>query len=65
MKAYKNHPTEKFENLRQLYQASVDKYADRVLFKQKKEGEYEEYTYRRYGADVEALGTELCARGLS
>ncbi|MBQ8310979.1 MAG: AMP-binding protein [Clostridia bacterium] len=65
MKVYKNYPTEAFENLKQLYLASVEKYSDRVLFKQKSDNGYEEFTYRRYGADVEALGTALCARGLS
>ena len=64
MKLFKSHPTETYDNLRQLYLDSVDRYADRVLIKQRINDSYEEITYRRYGADVEALGTALLARSL-
>ena len=64
MKVYKNYPVEKITDFRQMYRASVDRFSDKILFRQKENGAYKDYSYRQYGADVEALGTELCARGL-
>lgn len=65
MKSFKNYPTEAFSNLREMYRASVDCYSDQILFRQKSSSGYEDITYRRYGADVEGLGTALVAQGLS
>ncbi len=64
MKDQKNYPSEVYPDLRHLYRASVEQYRDRILFRQKGDGEYRDITYRKFGEDVEALGTELCARGL-
>ncbi len=64
MKAQKNYPSEVYPDLRHLYRASVEQYRDRILFRQKGDGEYRDITYRKFGEDVDALGTELCARGL-
>ena len=64
MNAQKNYPSEVYPDLRHLYRASVEQYRDRILFRQKGDGEYRDITYRKFGEDVEALGTELCARGL-
>ena len=64
MKAQKNHPSEAYPDLRHLYRASVEQYRDRILFRQKGDGEYRDITYRKFGEDVDALGTELCARGM-
>ena len=65
MKEQKNYPSKVYPDLRHLYRESVETYHDRILFRQKGNGEYRDITYRKFGNDVEALGTELCARGLS
>jgi len=64
MKTQKNYSSEVYPDLRHLYRASVEQYRDRILFRQKGDGEYRDVTYRKFGEDVDALGTELCARGL-
>ena len=64
MATYKNYPTIVYENLKQMYHASAEKYGEKELFRQKVNGTYQSYSYNRYCSDVDALGTELCARGL-
>ena len=51
-------------SIREFFYASARIYADKPLFLQKENGEYKKYSYRQYKGDVEALGTELIARGL-
>lgn len=64
MQLHKSYPSETFEDLRRLYHTCTEKFKDRVLFRQKREGEYLDVTYRKYAEDVDAVGTELIARGL-
>ncbi len=64
MQLHKNYPSEAFEDLRRLYHTCTEKFKDRILFRQKGNGEYRDVTYRKYAEDVDAIGTELCARGL-
>ena len=52
------------ETIREFFYASAKKNADKTLFMEKIDGEYKNFSYRRYRSDVEALGTELLARGL-
>ena len=61
---HKNYPSETFEDLRQLYRTCTERYRDRILFRQKGDGEYRDVTYRRFAEDVDAVGTEMVARGL-
>lgn len=63
MKGYKNYPTEKFDHLKQLYLSAAEKYGAKALIREKVDGDWREYSFRRYAADVDALGTELFARG--
>ena len=63
MKGYKNYPTEKFDHLKQLYLTAAEKYGDKTLIREKVDGAWREYSFHRYAADVDALGTELCAGG--
>lgn len=63
-KNFKNYPTIVYDNLKQMYHASAEKYGEKELFRQKENGEYHSYSFNRYCSDVDALGTELCARGL-
>ncbi|MBQ7336598.1 MAG: AMP-binding protein [Clostridia bacterium] len=65
MKSYRNYPTEQYENLKQLYHASAEKFGDKIFAMEKINGEYQGVSFSRYAEDVDALGTELCARGLS
>ncbi len=47
--------------VRERLLATAGRYAERVAFRQKENGEYVEYSYRRFRSDVEALGTVLRA----
>ena len=51
------------ETIREFFYASAKKNAEKTLFMEKKDGEYKNFSYRRYRSDVEALGTELVGRG--
>ena len=64
MAKYQNYPTVVYENLKQMYHASAEKWGEKTLFMQKVDGEYRPYSFNRYCADVDALGTALLARGL-
>ena len=64
MANYQNYPTELFDNLKQIYHASAEKYGEKPLFLQKRNGVYENFSFRRYRNDVDALGTALLAHGL-
>ncbi len=65
MAKFKNYPVDYYDNLKQMYHASAEKFGEKTAFLQKINGKYEEISFRQYCADVDALGTELCARGLS
>lgn len=64
MQLHKNYPSETFEDLRTLYRVCTERFRDRILFRQKQGEEYLDVTYRKYAEDVDAIGTELIARGL-
>ncbi len=65
MAPYQNYKTEVYDDLKQLYHASAEHFGNKPLFWQKHGSHYESITYYRFRADVDALGTALCARGLS
>jgi len=64
MAAYQNYETERYDDLKQMLHACAEKYGNKLLFTQKVNGVYERYGYRRYCADVCALGSELLSREL-
>ena len=64
MAKIKNYPVVHYKNLKEMLTSSVELYADCPAFKEKIDGVWHTWTYREYGADVNALGTELLARGL-
>ncbi len=63
MAKYQNYPTEVYENLKQMYHTSAEKFGDKAAFMQKEGGEYKSISFREYCFDVDALGTALLARG--
>lgn len=63
MKSYHNYPVDVYENLKQVYHASAEKFGTAPAFMERVDGTWKSISYRRYAADVDALGTELCARG--
>lgn len=63
MAKYRNYEVPSYGTLKKMLSASVEKFADRPAFHEKREGTWHQKTYREYGADVNALGTELLARG--
>ncbi|MBQ9132318.1 MAG: AMP-binding protein [Clostridia bacterium] len=63
--SYQNYATVVHENLRELYHVSAETYGEKILFMEKKDGVYQNYSFRRYCDDVDALGTELLANGFS
>lgn len=65
MASYQNYETELFDNLKQMLHASAERFGDKTLFMEKRGGEYQKWGFRRYCNDVDALGTALCAKGLS
>ena len=65
MASYQNYETELFDDLKQMLHASAERFGDKTLFMEKRGGEYQKTSFRRYCNDVDALGTTLCAKGLS
>lgn len=63
MAKYRNYEVPSYGTLKKMLSASVEKFADRPAFHEKREGTWHQKTYREYDADVNALGTELLARG--
>lgn len=63
MAKFKNYPVTHYQNLKEMLMASTEKFSDRPAFKEKIDGIWRSRTYREYGEDVNALGTELLARG--
>ncbi len=63
MSTYRNYDTIVYENLKQMYHASADKWGEKTLFMQKVDGVYQSISFRRYCEEVDALGTALLAQG--
>lgn len=63
MASNQNYKTETYATLREMYRAGAQKYTEKTLFTQKENGEYQSYSYSRFAADVEALGTALLSKG--
>ncbi len=64
MAKYQNYPVLYFDDLKEMYHASAERYGDKTLFMDKIGGKYVDFSFKTYASDVDALGTELCARGL-
>ena len=64
MAKLQNYPVKVFRDLKEMLQASAEAYGNKTLFMQKENGTYRSISFSRYYADVNALGTELLARGL-
>ena len=64
MAIYENYDTIVYENLRQMYHAAAQQHGEKILFLERRKGEYRGVSFADYAADVDALGTALCARGL-
>ena len=63
MAKYRNYEVPSYGTLKKMLSTSVEKFADRPVFHEKIDGAWRMRTYREYGEDVNALGTELLARG--
>lgn len=63
MAKYRNYEVPSYGTLKKMLGTSVEKFADRPVFHEKIDGAWRMRTYREYGEDVNALGTELLARG--
>lgn len=63
MPKYQNYPVDIYTDLKELLAGSVKKFGDATLFMEKVNGAYRELSFRAYADDVNALGTELLARG--
>ncbi len=64
MKAYRNYPVKEVETLKQLYQNSRAAYGNRSFLIEKEGESYHPHTFKQFGNDVEAVGTQLLAMGL-
>lgn len=63
MAIYRNYDTVVYENLKQMYHASADRWGEKTLFLQKQDGVYQPVSFVRYRDEVDALGTALLAKG--
>ena len=63
MAKYRNYTVPEYGTLKEMLAASTEQFADRPAFMEKIDGMWRKKTYREFGADVAALGTELLARG--
>ncbi len=61
---YQNYRVTVYENLREMYQACGEKWGEKTLFYEKKEGTYLRFSYADFRRDTDALGTALYRRGL-
>ena len=64
MANYRNYEVPEYGTLKERLAASTAQFADRPAFREKADGVWREKTYREYGEDVNALGTELLAHGV-
>lgn len=65
MSSYQTYDVRHIRDLREMLRSSTEIYAEKNAFLQKTDGEYRGITYATLRHDVEALGTELWARGLA
>ena len=63
MPKFQNYPVDYCNNLKEMFNASAAKFGDKTLFKEKVNGSYRNLSFREYADNVNALGTELLARG--
>lgn len=63
MPKYQNYPVDIYKDLKEMFHASAEKYGDKPLFMEKVGGAYQSLSFRDYARNVDALGTELLARG--
>ena len=63
MPKYQNYPVDIYKDLKEMFNASAAKYGDKTLFMEKVNGTYQNLSFRAYADNVNALGTELLARG--
>ncbi len=64
MKSEYNYSTDRIEHLRQLYTDAACHHADRIFIREQHGNSRFSYTFKKFAADVDALGTALYARGL-
>ncbi len=65
MKTVHNYSVKEVSTLKQLYCESRDTYGTKTFLKEKVEGAWIEYGFKKFADDIEALGTALLARGLA
>ncbi|MBO5416804.1 MAG: AMP-binding protein [Clostridia bacterium] len=65
MAKYKLYKSRKIHDLREMLEESAELYGSRTAFLQKVDGKYKSFSYNRFKADVDALGTALTARGFA
>ena len=63
MPQYQHSPVDLYPDLKEMFHASAEKYGDKTLFMEKVGGAYQSLSFRDYARNVDALGTELLARG--
>lgn len=63
MPNYQNYSTHLFDDLKQLLRDSAHRYGERALLLEKNNKHFSATSYRRFAADVDALGTALLCRG--
>ncbi len=63
MAKIQNYPTIVYRDLKELLRCSAETFGDKTLFMQKEGGVYRNLSFREYESDVNALGTQLLARG--
>ena len=63
MPNYQNYATHLYDDLKQLLRASAERFGERALLLQKRDRHFHATCYRRFAADVDALGTALLCRG--
>lgn len=64
MKKFKQYPSQKIHDLREMLEKSCSTYPQKPLFYQKEEGEYKAHSYQEFYNDVNSLGVALMRRGL-
>lgn len=62
---YQNHEAVTYSDLKELYHDAALRFGDKPLFFQKNDRGYQSKSFRQFADDVDALGTALCAKGLS
>ncbi len=65
MKNFKYYKSEKIHDLREMLEVTCVAHAEKPVFYQKANGEYQPHTYAEFYCDVNSLGVALLRRGLS